>query len=193
MELILLIKDNEKIVNRIAEIFRCSKEEICFKSISSLDKFGDVFPYVVVMGTMCFSGENKNTDYSKLKYVFGNLHIMSSDYNGLLNLEVIGEDARISSSKIKALPKLRKIGNRLDLRKNKFLKSLPSLISIGGDANFNGAVIESLPSLEFIGGNADFTDTNIIDISSLKSVDGEIYSDNDVLNSFVKNKDKNLR
>ena len=128
---------------------------------------------VFVLGNINFyRTDDVNKSFGDIRYVGGNIQVVSSSIETLGKIEIIGGDLNINYSRITSLGKLKSIGGYFDL--NYDLKSLGELEIIGGTVNFSDSYIVSLDKLKQIGGNAYFSNSKVQSLGELKLVNGSI-------------------
>lgn len=164
--------------------------------ITSIEVYN--FPNLLIVDSIDASNKGEDLIFPKLTKIktYGSFR---NSYNVILpNLEE-GGDLNFLNSKIESLPSLIKAEN-LVLRNCYFIKSLPNLVEIKnnsnyndetilrGDLNISNSNIESLPKLEYVEG--DFNMSNNYVIKSLYQLPNLKYIGNnfDLENSLLTNR-----
>jgi len=168
----------------LSKRYGCKEEEICIGDINYDDfvdyKSNDIikkhkyyeFPYSLVLGDLHFSNSKRNVNMNKLKFIFGNAKFGES-YINLNNLKIIHGEADFSHYRGDNLNNLTYIMGDTDFFNATYLKELPKLNYIGGQAIFIGSSIVFIPNLVSVDGDAVFDKSSIEDLSSLQTVKGE--------------------
>ena len=184
-QLVWKIKQARNIKEDMSIVFDCSPSEVAIDRMSVIFRPND---YVVLLDDLVSAFNN---DYSKLKYISGNL-VCCTQSNYLYNLQIIGGNVDISNLKyVPNFKNLKYIGKNILANRVENADGLYNLEYIGGDAAFSNltnatalnnlvsidgdAIFESLEdskgleSLRYIGGNANFKNLrNARGLSSLE-------------------------
>ena len=172
--LIDLISENLIIKEKIAKKYGCKAEEVHIGNYF-LNFDSDVFPYVVVISDISFSNKENDIDFSKLKYVLGDVSTKENFDGNLRSLEFVLGKLNLRDSLIEELPKLKKVGGSLTLWKSN-IEKLDNLEEIGNDIFARSSKVKKLKKLKRIGGNADFSFTLLKDLDSLEVVNGTLVT-----------------